>query len=75
MFCGPFASITPNSAACARIALINWTRCRTTLSGAVEWTQPDAPSFDDAETEGAATARAAAIPVTLVFTVAGSPLS
>ena len=46
-----------------------------TLGGAVEWAQPGAPSFDDVETEGAAAARAAAIPVTLVFTVAGSPLS
>ncbi|MGK7865208.1 hypothetical protein [Falsiroseomonas sp. E2-1-a4] len=46
-----------------------------TLGGTVEWAQPGAPSFDDVETEGAATARAAAIPVTLVFTVAGSPLA
>ncbi|MBX9702248.1 MAG: hypothetical protein K2X74_22620 [Acetobacteraceae bacterium] len=46
-----------------------------TLAGAVEWAQPGAPSFDDVETEGAAAARAAAIPVTLVFTVAGSPLA
>jgi hypothetical protein len=46
-----------------------------TLGGAVEWTHPGAPSFDDVETEGAAAARAAAIPVTLVFTVAGSPLA
>ena len=46
-----------------------------TLSGAVEWTQPGAPSFDDAETEGAAAARAASVPVTLSFTVAGSPLA
>jgi hypothetical protein len=46
-----------------------------TLGGTVEWAQPGAPSFDDVETEGAAAARAAAIPVTLVFTVAGSPLA
>jgi hypothetical protein len=46
-----------------------------TLGGAVEWTQPGAPSFDDAETEGAAAARAASVPVTLSFTVAGSPLA
>lgn len=46
-----------------------------TLGGAVEWAQPGAPSFDDVETEGAAASRAAAIPVTLVFTVAGSPLA
>jgi hypothetical protein len=46
-----------------------------TLGGAVEWTQPGAPTFDDAETEGAAAARAASVPVTLSFTVAGSPLA
>lgn len=47
----------------------------STLGGAVEWAQPGAPSFDDAETEGAAAARAASVPVTLSFTVAGSPLA
>ena len=46
-----------------------------TLGGAVEWAQPGAPSFDDVETEGAAAARAASVPVTLSFTVAGSPLA
>ena len=46
-----------------------------TLGGAVDWAQPGAPSFDDAETEGAAAARAASVPVTLSFTVAGSPLA
>jgi hypothetical protein len=46
-----------------------------TIGGAVEWAQPGAPSFDDAEAEGAASARAASIPVTLFFTVAGSPLA
>jgi hypothetical protein len=46
-----------------------------TLGGTVEWAQPGAPSFDDAETEGAAAARAASVPVTLSFTVAGSPLA
>jgi hypothetical protein len=45
------------------------------LSGAVEWAQPGAPSFDEAETEGAAAARTASVPVTLSFTVAGSPLA
>ncbi|EFH13619.1 hypothetical protein ACFFMP_16360 [Pseudoroseomonas cervicalis] len=45
------------------------------LGGAVEWAQPGAPSFDDAETEGAAAARAASVPFTLSFTVAGSPLA
>ena len=46
-----------------------------TLGGAVEWTQPGSASFEDVEFEGAAAARAAAIPVTLWFTVAGSPLA
>jgi hypothetical protein len=46
-----------------------------TLGGAVEWAQPGAPSFDDAEAEGAAATRAASVPVTLSFTVAGSPLA
>ena len=46
-----------------------------TLGGAVEWAQPGAPTFDDAETEGAAAARAASVPVTLSYTVAGSPLA
>jgi hypothetical protein len=46
-----------------------------TLGGAVEWTQPGAPEFQDVEFEGAAAARAALVPVTLSFTVAGSPLA
>ncbi len=46
-----------------------------TLGGAVEWAQPGAPDFEDVEFEGAAAARAASIPVTLFFTVAGSPLA
>jgi len=46
-----------------------------TLSGAVEWAQPGSASFEDVEFEGAAAARAAAIPITLWFTVAGSPLA
>lgn len=46
-----------------------------TLGGAVEWTQPGAPDFEDVEFEGAAAARAASVPVTLFFTVAGSPLA
>ncbi|WP_198369751.1 hypothetical protein [Roseomonas rosulenta] len=45
------------------------------LGGAVEWTQPGAPGFEDVEVEGAAAARAASVPVTLFFTVAGSPLA
>jgi hypothetical protein len=46
-----------------------------TLGGAVEWTQPGSPDFQDVEFEGAASARAALVPVTLSFTVAGSPLA
>jgi hypothetical protein len=46
-----------------------------TLGGAVEWAQPGAPEFEDVEFEGAAAARAALVPVTLSFTVAGSPLA
>jgi len=46
-----------------------------TLGGAVEWAQPGSAFFEDVEFEGAAAARAAAIPITLWFTVAGSPLA
>jgi len=46
-----------------------------TLGDAVEWAQPGAPSFEDVEFEGAATARGASIPMTLWFTAPGSPLS
>ncbi len=45
------------------------------LGSAVEYAQPGAAAFEDIETEGAAAARAAALPVTLFFTVAGSPLA
>jgi hypothetical protein len=46
-----------------------------TLGGAVEWAQPGSPDFQDVEFDGAATARAASIPVSLFFTVAGSSLA
>lgn len=46
-----------------------------TLGGAVEWAQPAAPDFEDVEYEGAASARSALVPVSLFFTVAGSPLA
>ncbi|WP_027285908.1 hypothetical protein [Rubritepida flocculans] len=46
-----------------------------TLGGAVEWAQPGAAEFEDVEFEGAAAARAARLPLTLFFTVAGSPLA
>lgn len=46
-----------------------------TLGGAVDWAQPGSPEFGDVEFEGAAAARAALVPVTLWFTVAGSPLA
>jgi hypothetical protein len=45
------------------------------LGGAVEWAQPGAPSFTDAEFEGAAAARAATVPVTLWFTTTDTPLA
>ncbi len=46
-----------------------------TLGGTVEWAEPGSASFEDVEFEGAAAARAAAAPITLWFTVAGSPLA
>ncbi|WP_019013912.1 MULTISPECIES: hypothetical protein [Elioraea] len=46
-----------------------------TLGGAVEWAQPESPSFDDLEFEGAAAVRAASIPVSLWFTTGETPLS
>ena len=46
-----------------------------TLGGAVEWAQPGSAGFEDVEFEGAATARAASISVTLFFTAAATPLS
>ena len=46
-----------------------------TLGGAVEWAQPGSAALEDVEFEGAAAARAAAIPITLWFTVASSPLA
>ena len=46
-----------------------------TLGGAAEWAQPGSAAFEDVEFEGAAAARAAAIPITLWFIVAGSPLA
>lgn len=46
-----------------------------TLGGAVEWAQPGSLEFQDVEFEGAAAARAALVPVTLWFTLAGSPLA
>ena len=46
-----------------------------TLGGAVEWAQPDSPSFDDLEFEGAAPVRGASVPVSLWFTTAETPLS
>ena len=45
------------------------------LGGAVEWVQPDSPSFDDLEFEGAAPIRAASVPVSLWFTTSETPLS
>jgi hypothetical protein len=46
-----------------------------TLGGAVEWAQPESPSFDEIEFEGAAPVRAASVPVALWFTTDETPLS
>ena len=46
-----------------------------TLGGAVEWVQPESASFDDLEFEGAASVRAAFMPVSLWFTTSETPLS
>lgn len=46
-----------------------------TLNGAVEWAQPESPSFDDLEFEGAASVRAASVPVSLWFTTSETPLA
>lgn len=46
-----------------------------TLGGAVEWAHPESPSFDDLEFEGAASIRAASVPVSLWFTTSETPLA
>jgi hypothetical protein len=46
-----------------------------TLGGAVEWAQPESPSFDDLAFDGAASVRAASVPVSLWFTTSETPLS
>jgi hypothetical protein len=46
-----------------------------TLGGAVEWAQPGAPDSEEVEFEGASSASAASVPVSLFFTAAGSPLA
>jgi hypothetical protein len=46
-----------------------------TLGGAVEWAQPESPSFDDLDFDGAAPTRAASVPVSLWFTTSETPLS
>lgn len=45
------------------------------LGGAVEWVQPESPSFDDLEFEGAASVRAASVPISLWFTTSETTLS
>jgi hypothetical protein len=45
------------------------------LGGAVEWAQPESPSFDDLDFDGAAAIRAASVPVSLWFTTTETPLS
>jgi hypothetical protein len=46
-----------------------------TLGGAVEWAQPESPFFDDLAFDGAASVRAASVPVSLWFTPSETPLS
>jgi hypothetical protein len=46
-----------------------------TLGGEVEWAQPESPSFDDLDFDGAASTRAASVPVSLWFTTSETPLS
>lgn len=46
-----------------------------TLGGSVEWAQPESPTFDDIDMDGAASIRAASVPVSLWFTTADTPLS
>jgi hypothetical protein len=46
-----------------------------TLGGAVEWAQPESPSFDDLAFDGAASVRAASVPVSLWFTTSETALS
>jgi hypothetical protein len=46
-----------------------------TLGGAIEWAQPESPSFDDLDFDGAASVRAASVPVSLWFTTSETPLS
>jgi hypothetical protein len=46
-----------------------------TLGGRVEWAQPESPSFDDLEFDGAAAVRTASVPVSLWFTTSETPLS
>jgi hypothetical protein len=75
--------IAPGATAAARAALLDDILtdisaaivAHRTLSGAVEWAQPEAASFEDVEFEGAAAARAALVPVTLYFTAADTPLA
>jgi len=57
------------------VAIAGGVAADRTLGGSVEWAQPESPSFQDVEFEGAASARAASIPVSLFFTVPGTPLA
>lgn len=44
-----------------------------TLTGAADWTQAGAPTFDDIASSGTMPARSALLPVTLFFLAPGSP--
>ncbi|WP_439579328.1 hypothetical protein [Elioraea sp.] len=57
------------------IAIADAVAADRTLGGAVEWAQPDSPSFDTLDFDGAASVRMAAVPVSLWFTTDETPLS
>lgn len=71
--------VTPEARAAALDALLvdvaDAVVADRTLGGAVEWAQPESPSFDDLEFDGAAAVRAASVPVSLWFTTTETPLS
>jgi hypothetical protein len=57
------------------VAIANAITADPMLGGAVEWAQPGSADIEDVEFEGAASARAASLPVALFFTATGSPLA
>lgn len=57
------------------VAIANAVDGDRTLGGAVEWAQPESPSFDTLDFDGAASVRMAVVPVSLWFTADATPLS